>query len=111
QIVKEWVKELAIQRGQIDANAVLFTFGSYHLGVDEPGADIDTLCVGPKYVNREQDFFTILCGILAQMEEVSELQPLPDAHFPAMKFKLHGISINLLYANVSLAVVPSNHHI
>ncbi|XP_044330103.1 nuclear poly(A) polymerase 4 [Triticum aestivum] len=42
------------------------------------------------------------------MEEVSELQPLPDAHFPAMKFKLHGISINLLYANVSLAVVPSD---
>ncbi|XBI52012.1 hypothetical protein VPH35_034453 [Triticum aestivum] len=81
---------------------------AFHLRVDEPGADIDTLCVGPKYVNREQDFFTILCGILAQMEEVSELQPLPDAHFPAMKFKLHGISINLLYANVSLAVVPSD---
>uniref|UniRef100_M8BP45 polynucleotide adenylyltransferase n=1 Tax=Aegilops tauschii TaxID=37682 RepID=M8BP45_AEGTA len=80
---------------------------AFHLRVDEPGADIDTLCVGPKYVNRE-DFFTILCGILAQMEEVSELQPLPDAHFPAMKFKLHGISINLLYANVSLAVVPSD---
>lgn len=42
------------------------------------------------------------------MEEVSELQPLPDAHFPAMKFKLHGISINLLYANVSLPIVPSD---
>lgn len=48
KIVKEWVKELASQSGQINANAVLFTFGSYHLGVDEPGADIDTLCVGPK---------------------------------------------------------------
>lgn len=56
---------------------------------------------------HQQDFFTILCGILAQMEDVSELQPLPDAHVPATKFKLHGISINLLYANVSLAVVPS----
>lgn len=33
QIVKEWVKELASQRGQINANAVLFTFGSYHPGV------------------------------------------------------------------------------
>lgn len=33
QIVKEWVKELAIQRGQVNANVVLFTFGSYHLGV------------------------------------------------------------------------------
>ncbi|KAM3402475.1 hypothetical protein ACQJBY_006392 [Aegilops geniculata] len=33
--VKEWVKELAIQRGQVNANAVLFTFGSYHLGDNE----------------------------------------------------------------------------
>lgn len=110
KIVKEWVKQLARQRGHCDerANALLFTYGSYHLGVDVPGADIDTLCVGPKYVNREKDFFAILHDILAQMEEVTELQPIPNAHIPAMKFKLHGIAINLLYASVSLTVVPSD---
>jgi poly(A) polymerase Pap1 len=38
KIVKDWVKQLTSQRGYTDqmveeANAVLFTFGSYRLGV------------------------------------------------------------------------------
>lgn len=38
QIVKAWVKQLTRQRGYTDqmvedANAVIFTFGSYRLGV------------------------------------------------------------------------------
>jgi poly(A) polymerase len=113
KIVKDWVKQLTSQRGYTDqmveeANAVLFTFGSYRLGVHGPGADIDTLCVGPSYVNREEDFFIVLHDILSQTEEVTELQPVPDAHVPVMKFKFHGISIDLLYASVSLLVVPSD---
>ncbi|KAJ4954174.1 hypothetical protein NE237_031006 [Protea cynaroides] len=113
QIVKGWVKQLTRQRGYTDqivedANAVIFTFGSYRLGVHGAGADIDTLCVGPSYVNREEDFFIILHDILADMEEVTELQPVPDAHVPVMKFKLRGISIDLLYASISLLVVPED---
>ncbi|XP_010526162.1 PREDICTED: nuclear poly(A) polymerase 4-like isoform X2 [Tarenaya hassleriana] len=113
QIVKCWVKQLTRQRGYTDqmvedANAVIFTFGSYHLGVHGPGADIDTLCVGPSYVNREEDFFIILHDILAEMEEVTELQPVPDAHVPVMKFKFQGIYIDLLYASISLLVVPQD---
>ncbi|XP_015902384.2 nuclear poly(A) polymerase 4 [Ziziphus jujuba] len=111
QIVKDWVKQLTRLRGYTDqmvedANAVIFTFGSYRLGVHGPGADIDTLCVGPSYVNREEDFFFILHNILSEMEEVTELQPVPDAHVPVMKFKFDGISIDLLYASISLLVVP-----
>ncbi|KAF7830096.1 nuclear poly(A) polymerase 4-like isoform X1 [Senna tora] len=112
-IVKSWVKQLTRQRGYTDqmvedANAVIFTFGSYRLGVHGPGADIDTLCVGPSYVNREEDFFIILHNILADMEEVTELQPVADAHVPVMKFKFQGISIDLLYASISLLVVPED---
>ncbi|TYH61106.1 hypothetical protein ES332_D07G027100v1 [Gossypium tomentosum] len=113
EIVKSWVKQLTRQRGYTDqmveeANAVIFTFGSYRLGVHGPGADIDTLCVGPSYVNREEDFFIILHDILAEMEEVTELQPVPDAHVPVMRFKFQGISIDLLYASISLLVVPDD---
>ncbi|KAL7164503.1 hypothetical protein ACSBR2_040414 [Camellia fascicularis] len=112
-IVKCWVKQLTHQRGYTDqmvedANAVIFTFGSYRLGVYEPGADMDTLCVGPSYVNGEEDFFIILHDVLAEMEEVTELQPVPDAHVPVMKFKFQGISIDLLYASISLLVVPED---
>ncbi|KAG9449074.1 hypothetical protein H6P81_009039 [Aristolochia fimbriata] len=113
QIVKAWVKQLTRQRGYTDsmvenANAVIFTFGSYRLGVHGPGADIDTLCVGPSYVNREEDFFIILHDILALREEVTELQPVPDAHVPVMKFKFNGVSIDLLYASISLLIVPED---
>ncbi|KAL5822703.1 hypothetical protein ACOSQ4_020603 [Xanthoceras sorbifolium] len=112
-IVKDWVKDLTRLRGYSDqmvedANALIFTFGSYRLGVHGPGADIDTLCVGPSYVNREEDFFFILHNVLADMEEVTELQPVPDAHVPVMKFKFEGISIDLLYASISLLVVPED---
>lgn len=40
------------------------------------------------------------------MEEVTELQPVPDAHVPVMKFKFDGVYIDLLYASISLLVVP-----
>ncbi|URE10198.1 Poly(A) polymerase predicted RNA binding domain [Musa troglodytarum] len=117
KIVQRWVKQLTQQRGYSDqmvedASAVIFTFGSYRLGyvnwVHGPGADIDTLCVGPSYVSREEDFFITLHDILAEMEEVSELQPVPDAHVPVMKFKFDEISIDLLYASISQLVVPKD---
>lgn len=113
QIVKRWVKQLTRQRGYTDqmvedANAVMLTFGSYRLGVHGPGADMDTLCVGPSYVNREEDFFIVLHDMLAEMEDVTELQAIPDAHVPVMNFKLQGISVDLLYASISLLVVPED---
>lgn len=113
QIVIDWVKQLTRIRGYTDqmvedANAAIFTFGSYRLGVHGPGADIDTLCVGPSYVNRNEDFFFVLHDILANMEEVTEIQPVPDAHVPVLKFKFEGISIDLLYASISRLVVPDD---
>ncbi|GFP83886.1 nuclear poly(A) polymerase 4 [Phtheirospermum japonicum] len=113
KVVKDWVKELTRLRGYTDqmvedANAVIFTFGSYRLGVHGPGADIDTLCIGPSYISREEDFFYVLHNMLAEMEDVSELQPVPDAHVPVMKFKFDGISIDLLYASISQLVVPDD---
>ncbi|KAJ0557803.1 putative polynucleotide adenylyltransferase [Helianthus annuus] len=108
-IVVDWVKQLTSIRGYTDqmvedANAVVYTFWIVH----GPGADVDTLSVGPSYVNRDADFFFVFRDILSGMEEVTELQPIPDAHVPVMKFKFDGISIDLLYASVSLLVVPDH---
>ncbi|ONK81373.1 uncharacterized protein A4U43_C01F28350 [Asparagus officinalis] len=113
QIVKNWVKNISRQKGfneqfVQEANAKIFTFGSYRLGVHGPGADIDTLCVGPRHATREDDFFVELQNMLAEMPEVSELHPVPDAHVPVMKFKFSGVSIDLLYAKLALWVIPED---
>ncbi|XAR68381.1 Polynucleotide adenylyltransferase [Bertholletia excelsa] len=113
QIVKVWVKTISRAKGlneQLvqEANAKIFTFGSYRLGVHGPGADIDTLCVGPRHATREEDFFGELHKMLSEMPEVTELHPVPDAHVPVMKFKFNGVSIDLLYAKLSLWVIPED---
>ncbi|CAI5931391.1 unnamed protein product [Closterium sp. NIES-64] len=113
EIVKVWVKSVSRRKGfndqfVADANAKIFTFGSYRLGVHGPGADIDTLCVGPRHATREEDFFGELHDMLAQLSEVTELHSVPDAHVPVMKFKFRGISIDLLYAQLAHTVVPED---
>ncbi|XP_058722490.1 nuclear poly(A) polymerase 1 [Vicia villosa] len=113
QIVKIWVKTISRAKGfneQLvhEANAKIFTFGSYRLGVHGPGADIDTLCVGPRHATREEDFFGELQKMLSEMDEVTELHPVPDAHVPVMKFKFNGVSVDLLYARLALWVIPED---
>ncbi|KAK9943949.1 hypothetical protein M0R45_009538 [Rubus argutus] len=111
QIVKIWIRRISQAKGfNVDeANAKIFTFGSYRLGVHGPGADIDTLCVGPIYATREQDFFGELYSILSQMpDQVTDLNPVPDAYVPVMKFKFSGVSIDLVYARLSLHVIPQD---
>ncbi|XVF53850.1 hypothetical protein PTKIN_Ptkin05aG0132000 [Pterospermum kingtungense] len=113
QIVKNWVKAISRAKGlneQLvqEANAKIFTFGSYRLGVHGPGADIDTLCVGPRHATREEDFFGELYKMLSEMPEVSELHPVPDAYVPVMRFKFKGVSIDLLYAKLALWVIPED---
>ncbi|XP_062179753.1 nuclear poly(A) polymerase 1-like [Phragmites australis] len=111
QTVKAWIKKATRISGYgeqfvQEANAKIFTFGSYRLGVHGPGADIDTLCVGPRHATRNEYFFRWLHDMLADMPEVSELHPVPDAHVPVLGFKLNGVSIDLLYANLAHVVIP-----
>ncbi|KAH9620792.1 hypothetical protein KSS87_005587 [Heliosperma pusillum] len=113
QIVKGWVKTISRAKGLNDqlvqeANAKIFTFGSYRLGVHGPGADIDTLCVGPRHATREEDFFGELHRMLSEMPEVTDMRAVPDAHVPVMEFKFNGVSIDLLYAKLSLWVIPED---
>lgn len=74
--------------------------GSYRLGVHGPGSDIDTLCVVPKHVQRE-DFFSIFEGMLREREEVTELAGVPEAYVPLITAKFMDIPIDFTFARLA----------
>ncbi|KAK4698596.1 poly(A) polymerase, partial [Phenoliferia sp. Uapishka_3] len=129
-LVKQFVYRSSISHGFTEAKAreaggKIFTFGSYRLGVHGPGADIDTLCVVPKHVERDE-FFTLFEEMLTAAEGVVEVtvsftmspliwalrltiftpQAVPDAYVPIIKCTISGIDIDLTFARLALPMVP-----
>jgi poly(A) polymerase len=77
EIFKEFVKTVSIRNGlpaelAAEVGGKIFTFGSYRLGVHGKGSDIDTLCVAPKHVKRE-DFLEHMYEVLKNRPEVEEI--------------------------------------
>ncbi|KZV76021.1 poly-A polymerase [Peniophora sp. CONT] len=111
-LVKTFVKKVSIMRGFTEAAAEaaggkIFTFGSYRLGVHGPGSDIDTLCVVPKHVTRD-DFFETFEQLLREMDGVLEVSGVPEAFVPVIKCKISGIPIDFLMARLELSSIPED---
>ena len=130
--MKKFVNKVSISRGlsETTANAAggkIFTFGSYRLGVHGPGTDIDTLCVVPKHVSRE-DFFDVFEGLLKEMDGVTEVsvccdvvcqfscgtecachaQGVPDAYVPVITTEIMGIPLDFTMARLALSTIPDD---
>ncbi|KAG1877547.1 Poly(A) polymerase [Suillus subluteus] len=110
--VKKFVYEVSLSRGlsEAAANAAggkIFTFGSYRLGVHGPGSDIDTLCVVPKHVSRE-DFFQIFEPMLRELDDATEVSGVPEAYVPIIKTKISGIPLDFLMARLALSSIPDD---
>lgn len=111
-VVREFVYKASLSHGHSESQArsaggKIFTFGSYRLGVHGPGADIDTLCVVPKHIQRE-DFFTIFEDMLQKREDVEDIASVPDAYVPLIKVKFAGISIDFLFARLGTARIEDS---
>ncbi|KAG2362377.1 Poly(A) polymerase central domain-containing protein [Suillus spraguei] len=111
-VVKKFVYEVSLSRGlsEAAANAAggkIFTFGSYRLGVHGPGSDIDTLCVVPKHVSRE-DFFEKFEPMLRDVEDATEVSGVPEAYVPIIKTKISGIPLDFLMARLALSSIPDD---
>lgn len=63
--------EFLVEQTALAAGGKIFTFGSYRLGVHSSGSDIDTLCVVPKHVSRE-DFYDVFEPMLRKFDGVGE---------------------------------------
>ncbi|CAI2354361.1 unnamed protein product [Caenorhabditis sp. 36 PRJEB53466] len=114
KLVKEWVKKVTaikIPSGEgANAGGKLFTFGSYRLGVHCSGADIDTLAVVPRHIDRV-DFFTSFKEMLSQDPNVTELHAVEEAFVPVMKLKYSGVELDILFARLALKEVPDTQEL
>ncbi|KAH9943190.1 polymerase [Epithele typhae] len=111
-LVKKFVHKVSLDRGLSEGAATaaggkVFTFGSYRLGVHGPGSDIDTLCVVPKHVSRE-DFFHVFEQMLKDTDGVTEVSGVPDAYVPIIKIKIQRIPIDLVMARLALSTIPDD---
>ncbi|XP_054758366.2 poly(A) polymerase beta-like [Lytechinus pictus] len=112
QIVKDWIRQVAEDKN-IPPNIAdtvggkIYTFGSYRLGVHTKGADIDTLCVAPLHVERN-DFFKSFYDIVKGLPETKDCRAVEEAFVPVIKLVFEGIEMDILFARLALRVVPEN---
>ena len=120
ELLQAWVKEVTARKFSpdlaVDAIVKLYTFGSYRLGVHTPGSDLDTLCIGPKHVSREEDFFgrgasepgLSMFDKLQAEEGVEKLVAVADAVVPEIKMVFCGVEIDLAFVPLALEQVPED---
>ena len=76
-LFKDWIKKISVSKNMPEELAEkvggkVCTFGSFRLGVNSQGGDIDTLCIAPRHIERI-DFFTSFAELLKKQPEVKKL--------------------------------------
>lgn len=113
KLVKEWIRDVSRRKNNIPESRIdsfggkVCTFGSYRLGVHTKGADIDTLCVAPRHVDRS-DFFSSFVELLKEQPEVKDLRTVEEAFVPVIKMEFDGIELDMLFARLALPTIPED---
>lgn len=81
--------------------AKLLVFGSFRLGVHFAGTDIDTICVFPNFITKE-DFLDEFKQFLTKYDNITDILRIQEAQTPIIKLKCNGISFDLLFAAVEM---------
>ncbi|KAF5371201.1 hypothetical protein D9758_004094 [Tetrapyrgos nigripes] len=87
---------------------ILFVaISTWLIRVHGPGSDIDTLCVVPKHVSRE-DFFEVFEPMLRDFEGATEVAGVPEAYVPIITANINGIPLDFLMARLALSTIPED---
>uniref|UniRef100_A0ABM0MR03 Poly(A) polymerase alpha-like n=1 Tax=Saccoglossus kowalevskii TaxID=10224 RepID=A0ABM0MR03_SACKO len=78
KLLKDWIKQVSLSKNMPPnvaetVGGKIYTFGSYRLGVNAKGGDIDALCVAPRHLDRS-DFFSSFADVLKQQPETKDLR-------------------------------------
>jgi len=116
EIIETWyikvgVEEKKMERGLLESKkAKVLVFGSYRLGVHFAGTDIDTICVFPTFITKEE-FLDDFRAFISGYPEISDILKIQEAQTPIIKLKVNGISFDLLFASVDIAHINSQNDI
>ncbi|XP_013401356.1 poly(A) polymerase type 3 [Lingula anatina] len=111
-LVRQWIHQVSLEKNMPESVAAtvggkIFTFGSYRLGVHTKGADIDTLCVAPRHIDRS-DFFKSFYELLKLQPEAKDMRAVEEAFVPVIKMTFDGIELDMLFARLALPSVPED---
>ena len=124
--VIEAVKKMFKAKGKSDeetnnAGGIVYTFGSYGLGIAGPGDDIDVICLAPTTDIKEDnkncernDFFEEMRKQLENISkenDITQILPVIDAKIPIIKIICKDIRIDILIAIVNYKSIDENFDI
>jgi len=112
-LIQDWVCQIAKKRKLSEeiiskTGGELFVSGSFRLGVHGQSSDLDALCVVPKFIDRDEDFFGDFFNILSKNSDITDLRGIKDAYVPLMKMKFCNIDIDLLFARLRFNSIDSS---
>ncbi|MFP2927299.1 poly(A) polymerase [Pyxidicoccus sp. 3LG] len=84
--------------------AELHPYGSYLLGTDGPGSDVDAVAIGPSSLSREDFARALLQELTRQPGATARF--VADAAIPLVKLSLGGVSFDVSYASRPEGVAP-----
>lgn len=85
--------------------AELLPYGSYLLGTDNAGSDVDAVAVGPASLSRE-DFGPALTRLVTEQEGPAAARFVADAALPLVELSLDGVHFDVSYASRPEGVEP-----
>lgn len=111
-IFQKWMRDLCITKHipEFIANKAggrVIPLGSYILGTQNKGSDVDLLCVGSMHVDR-QDFFTSFYEVLSKLPNVTKLNAIENAFVPIIELTFDDVEIDLLFARLIRGEVGQN---
>ncbi len=93
-LFNEWIRSCAPEQQKHYINGRLITFGSFRLGVNMPGGDIDVVCIAPRHIRR-RDFFVHFADILKKHASVRNLVVIEDAFVPVISMQFDNLDVSL----------------
>ena len=110
EMLQDWIRKRSLEKGHPDESirCNLYTFGSYRLGVHGPAADIDSLVIGPRHIDRAEDFFGFehddyegsFYDYMRKHEGTEKIVAVPDVVVPELKTEFRGFEIDVAYCSL-----------